>query len=149
MLLMKKILFLKFHFRPPQIVLYIVHHLLAFILHTNVHCILGKRGSKFGWFMIRLCAKLSSNMQKSDIKWKKNKIFTNTISTFETYLLQNALVSLISQKKWHEEKKKKYCSLVQKSKWSESVPPPNLKHLDSGIKVEVGSFHLKTKPGLA
>ena len=145
MLLMKKILFLKFHFRPPQIVLYIVHHLLAFILHTNVHCILGKRGSKFGWFMIRLCAKSFSNLQKSDIKWKKIR-FSPTLGT---YFLQNALVSLISQKKWHEEKKKKYCSLVQKSKWSESVPPPNLKHLDSGIKVEVGSFHLKTKPGLA
>ena len=72
-------------------------------------------------------------------------------STFGTYFTQSAMVTLISQKRWHAEKKKKkkYCSLVQKSKWSESVPP-NLKHLDSGIKeVEVGSFHLKTKPGLA
>ena len=79
----------------------------------------------------------------------KKKDFHQHYFHFWNLSIQNALVSLISQKKWHEEKKKKYCSLVQKSKWSESVPPPNLKHLDSGIKVEVGSFHLKTKPGLA
>ena len=39
----KEILFLKFHFRPP---LLHVYHLLAFILHTNVHCTLGEKGSK-------------------------------------------------------------------------------------------------------
>ena len=79
----------------------------------------------------------------------KKKDFHQHYFHFWNLSVQNALVSLISQKKWHEGKKEKYCSLVQKSKWSESVLPPNLKHLDSGIKVEVGSFHLKTKPGLA
>ena len=64
----KEILFLKFHFRPP---LLHVYHLLAFILHTNVHCILGKRGSKFGWIHDKIMCKIIFKYAKIWHKMKK------------------------------------------------------------------------------